>query len=52
MLRINFLQQLCEKLFESKEEQIYKAETFEYVHPTMTAGQAYPELNSFNLSFL
>ena len=41
MLRINFLQQLCEKLFESKEEQIYKAEPFDYHSITCLCGGTY-----------
>ena len=41
MLRINFLEQLCEKLFESKEEQIYKAEPFDYNSITCLCGGAF-----------
>ena len=40
MNAINFFEQLAEKLFDKK--QVFKSENqFEYVHLTMTAGQAY-----------
>jgi len=42
MLRINFLEQLCEKLFESKEDQIFKAEKmFDYNSITCLCGGQY-----------